>query len=469
MGTMGKLCRTFLVFALIIVACTPSVQVSPTAISTITAAPSTTPLPTATKSATPTPMPMIEVDGLKIPDPKASNPELFDLDNPHSPIPEFIKAMKIAGVEVTSEQILDAMDDLSNFQSRTDANGKQYFLFSYTVTQDEIPYSTGFIYDEQSEWKEFTLSNLGRTKNVTFGTEGSGWLFGDPQAAELVTEQVDLVVPSDSDWADIEPVRGKYNFHKLDRQISVWNKAGKEIRAPGVLFQDAPNWLEQGNYSKEELTVFIREYITALINHGKEKGIKQYIIVNEPYLPTYREDDFFYKVFGGYDYIEIAFEAARKADPSAILIYNDTDNHDSDGLTTPLTRQIVERLKSKSLIDAVGIQGHLGDWVGVPNYDDMKATLQSYGIPVIVTEFDYHLGDVPGTGEQREIQKALVYQRFLRVALEIGITDFTFWGLDERNSWLEKSLHIENADPTMFNKQLEPGLAYYAVLNVLAE
>jgi hypothetical protein len=57
--------------------------------------------PTLTPTETSTlPAPMIEVDGLKIPDPKASNPELFDVTNTNSPIEQFAFAFGVKSQDV---------------------------------------------------------------------------------------------------------------------------------------------------------------------------------------------------------------------------------------------------------------------------------------------------------------------------------------------------------------------------------
>jgi hypothetical protein len=76
---------------------------------TPTPAPSATPLPryrhankhatptstpTATPTATPTPIPTIQVGDLSVPDPRVTNPELFDLRNPDAPIPQFVNALQ---------------------------------------------------------------------------------------------------------------------------------------------------------------------------------------------------------------------------------------------------------------------------------------------------------------------------------------------------------------------------------------
>ncbi|MBI5122631.1 hypothetical protein HZA75_02110 [Candidatus Roizmanbacteria bacterium] len=86
-----------------------------------TATPGTT-IPTVIATATaivtlePTraasPVPMIEVEGVQVPDPRASNPELFDLQNPDSPIVQFAKAFGVKPEEVgnLTPQLLTGVD-----------------------------------------------------------------------------------------------------------------------------------------------------------------------------------------------------------------------------------------------------------------------------------------------------------------------------------------------------------------------
>ena len=50
----------------------------------------------ATPAPEPTPVPTIEVNGLQLPDPHITNPELFDLQKQEAPIPQFVNALKNA-------------------------------------------------------------------------------------------------------------------------------------------------------------------------------------------------------------------------------------------------------------------------------------------------------------------------------------------------------------------------------------
>ena len=81
-------------------------------------------------------------------------------------------------------------------------------------------------------------------------------------------------------------------------------------------------------------------------------------MVEDAPLPEYMQYDVFYQKFG-YDYIDLAFQIARETDPTATLIYNADDNETVDSPTSALTHQIVERLKSKGLVEGAGSEMHL--------------------------------------------------------------------------------------------------------------
>lgn len=461
---MSKFGITVIVFALLIGACAAPIQNPPTATATA--------VPSPTLAQTPTiPAGMINVGEKFIPDLRISNPELLDTSVSISPIVQFVKAMNTAGIEITAQQVLDALENPANYEARTDTNGNLYVQFAYTITAADFSYSTGFLYDEQGGWRPFTLRDLGAKRSLRFGTSGSGWLNEDTTEFMLAIQQVDFIVPWPV-WLQLQPEPDTFDFSALDQESDRWHAEDKTLHNVPLVIASGdwslPDWLKEGSFSKDELARILQEYITMVVTHGKELGITQWIVVTEPYLPVDRENDLFYKTFGGYDYIDLAFEAARKADPQATLIYNDIDNYDSGGVTSSLTHEIVARLRSKGLVDAVGIQAHLGDWAGVPDFEDMTITLQGYGLPVVVTEFDYNLVGVSSPKNQREAQKASVFHDFLSAALEAGVTDITFSGLDERTSGLEKAGQRE-ADPTMFNMWVEPQPAYYAVLNALAQ
>lgn len=89
------------------------------------------------------------------------------------------------------------------------------------------------------------------------------------------------------------------------------------------------------------------------------------------------------------------------------------------------------------------------------------------GVDVVITEFDVNLTGVAGPQSERLKLQAKIYREVLRAALEAGVTDITFWGLDDSNSWIEFALNQKDGDPTLFDENFQPKPAYYAILSLL--
>jgi hypothetical protein len=130
---MKRTLIVFLLVNLILSACSPASAPTSTPVPSATSLPTATATPTSTPTAiptaTPTPIPTIQVGNLSLPDPRVTNPELFDLRNPDAPIPQFVNAMKMAGIEITAEQVIKGL--------RYEANGNEaQDLYVYAKTSE---------------------------------------------------------------------------------------------------------------------------------------------------------------------------------------------------------------------------------------------------------------------------------------------------------------------------------------------
>ena len=316
-----------------------------------------------------------------------------------------------------------------------------------------------------------TLRDLANEVEIEIGTAFDGYQIYNTKWKEVVVREFNLgVIHWGVYWSSIEPSQGTFDFAIPDLQVRFCRENGLEIRGHPLVFpSSAPEWLTHGEFTSEELNNILRIHISQVINHFKGY-IKQWVVVNEPYLYPYRVDDIYYEHFG-YDYIEYAFQIARDTDPSIELIYNDVNNHYSDSETTMLTKEIIQKLKSKNLIDGVGLQMHL-DGDNLPDKLDVITTMKSYGIPVYITEFDVDLRNIPGSVEDRFLLQAEIYKSMLEACLESGVCEsFTVWGIGDKYSWLEQSSINEmsscKADPTPFDDDLQPKPAYYSLYEAL--
>ena len=74
--------------------------------------------------------------GLSVPDPRVTNPELFDLTNPEAPIPQFANAMKMVGINLTPEQVAQEI----SYQTFKDKNCDYFVVATYKFNNQLIPW-----------------------------------------------------------------------------------------------------------------------------------------------------------------------------------------------------------------------------------------------------------------------------------------------------------------------------------------
>lgn len=272
------------------------------------------------------------------------------------------------------------------------------------------------------------------------------------------------------DWKSFVWSDGSIDWSWMDAQVREAKEAGMRIRFQHLLFSHVyPDWLKDKASSLAEFEAFMKSVIVQVMTRYKN-DIQEWVVVNEPQNPPYVTDDIFYHAYGGYDYIDVAFQTAHETDPDAILIYNNTDNHRANGQTTPVSRMIVRRLKAKNLIDGIGVQMHV--YAPQPaTKQDMIDTLQSYGLPVYVTEFDVDLRGVQGTRDERFAVQAQDTRIIIEACLESGVCrSFSTWGIGDKYSWLENPQFnaSSDADATLFDDDLNPKPAYFVIRDALS-
>ncbi len=188
---MNRFLFSILLLSILLSSCTLTAQETTTT-STVTSPTSTislpeTPPPSATPTVTPTPIPTLEpsrVGGLEgVPDPKVTNPDLFDLTRPDAPIPQFVNAMRMAGREVTAEEVAEKIafiDRKANGSPLVDKNGNQFVVGVYNLDPD--PTKTGETLEgpislliatqnekAEWEWNEATLGYYWRMNGKAIG------------------------------------------------------------------------------------------------------------------------------------------------------------------------------------------------------------------------------------------------------------------------------------------------------------
>ncbi|KAL2270596.1 hypothetical protein VTJ83DRAFT_2780 [Remersonia thermophila] len=247
-------------------------------------------------------------------------------------------------------------------------------------------------------------------------------------------------------WLFVEPQRGVFNFTEGDIVASKARAHGKSLRCHALVWhsQLAP-WVEETEWTPEELRKVIVDHITAVAGHYKGQCYA-WDVVNEALEEdgSYRQS-VFYKVLGE-EYIKLAFETTAKVDPTAKLYYNDY-NLEWPSAKTEGAQRIVKMLKDAKIpIHGVGLQAHLIA-EQPPTIDQHIAAIRGFtklGVEVALTELDIRL-TMPATPENLAQQKE-AYKNAVGACVQVcGCIGVTIWDFYDPFSWVPYVFTSEGA------------------------
>jgi endo-1,4-beta-xylanase len=307
----------------------------------------------------------------------------------------------------------------------------------------------------------------------------------DKQEQALIKQEFNSISPeNDLKWEQVHPKEGTYNFEPADAYVQLGKDSGMFIVGHTLVWHSqTPNWVFNDASGKpltrEALLKRLEDHIKTVV--GRYKGvIKGWDVVNEALNEDGTLRNSKWRTIIGDDYIERAFEFAHAADPDAELYYNDYNLYKAEKRAGAV--KIANSLKAKGIpIKAVGEQAHYSLKHGT--VEEVEATIQEFikaGVEVNFTELDISVlpdrgasetADVANSGKYSkeldpytnglpaDIEKQLAdkYGSLFRLFMkyEKHITRVTFWGLSDRNTWLNNwPIRGRTNYPLPFNRDL---------------
>ncbi|KAL1880784.1 hypothetical protein VTK73DRAFT_5169 [Phialemonium thermophilum] len=267
-------------------------------------------------------------------------------------------------------------------------------------------------------------------------------------------------------WLFTEPEKGVFNFTEGDVVARIAEENNMVLRCHNLVWHSQlPSWVENTNWTADELRSVITNHITHVASHWKGRCYA-WDVVNEALNDdgTFRES-IFYNVLG-VEYIKLAFRVASQVDPHAKLYYNDY-NLESPGNKSEAARNIVKLLREDDIrIDGIGMQAHLIAEQH-PSYEQHVDVIKSYtelDVEVALTELDIRL--LVPTNDTNLAQQTEAYTNIVKACVKVkGCIGITVWDYYDPFSWVPATFPGQGSAALWFQDfTVHP--AYFAIIDV---
>lgn len=300
---------------------------------------------------------------------------------------------------------------------------------------------------------------------VPLGTAVAHRRLGDERYAATLGSAFTSITPENELKMDrTQPRMGEYHFEDADRIVGWAAGRGLPVRGHTLVFgTQTPRWVWNQRQFPEMVRQTLRDHVDTVVRRYSAQ-VREWDVVNEAidHEGDWRGNPFHAAL--GPAYVEEAFRAARLADPSAKLFYNEIGAEYANPKQAAMLA-LVRDLKAKDLIDGVGFQMHVSIHQS-PTFDELRQTLQTFadlGLDVQITEMDVDAGGF-APREERLARQAQVYADAGRACRAVpACTRFTVWGVADHVSWLQP-----DRLPLLFDDAFNPKPALEALRLALA-
>lgn len=311
--------------------------------------------------------------------------------------------------------------------------------------------------------------------------------FSQPNSAEgqLVGKHFNRVTAENSmKWESVERSEGQFNWSGSDQLVRFAKEFDMEVHGHVLVwYQQTAPWvyrdLQPGPEGRQKLIQRMQNHIRTRLAHEKGR-VQVWDVANECVMADgSMRKSFWYNIIGP-DYLKIAYDTAREADPNVKLVYNDFDT-DLCAKRDGIVRLVNELNKDKKRVDIIGMQAH---WrYNDPTVEEIERTIEAFestGCKILISELDmdmltrdpsnpnpYPNGLPPlKHQEQREIFRN-IYSLFLKHSKNIH--SVTLWGVTDSGTWLNGyPFGGRRNAPLLFDGQRQPKQAFWGVIDAAA-
>ncbi|MEM2447140.1 MAG: endo-1,4-beta-xylanase, partial [Thermoproteota archaeon] len=264
----------------------------------------------------------------------------------------------------------------------------------------------------------YTLKELASRCGIMIGTCVSYSSLSDNKYREIIASEFSVITPENElKFVLVHPFRSVYTFSRADAIISFAEENGIKVRGHCLVWhQQLPDWILNGNYTREEWIEILRDHIYTVV--GRYKGrLYAWDVVNEAFNDDGTLRDTIWLRNIGPEYIKLAFQWAHEADPDALLFYNDYGAEAINRKSNAIYEFVKNLLEEGVPIHGIGLQMHVRvEWY--PNPQSVAENIKRFrelGLKVEITEMDVAIR-LP-VSEEEITKQAEIYKSILKTYL----------------------------------------------------
>jgi len=316
------------------------------------------------------------------------------------------------------------------------------------------------------EKKETSLKNLAKKKHIYIGTAVRDYAIKrDPNYSKLIAHEFNSITPeNEMKFSVVHPGKYYYNFSDADNLVDYAKLNNLVVRGHTLVWDKRiPAWLQNGNFTKDEMEQILKGHIETVVGHFKGK-VYAWDVVNEAFNGDGSLKDSIWLRTIGPEYIQLAFQWAHEADTKALLFYNDYSIETVNSKSNAVYNMVKDFKRKGIQIDGVGFQTHTGIYSGL-NLESMEQNMDRFGkinVKVNITELDIGiLGNEPIRARQKK--QAQMYGNIMKTCLKSSAcSSFTMWGVTDKYTW-----RPDNDAPLIFDKNFRKKEAYWSLFKNL--
>jgi endo-1,4-beta-xylanase len=348
---------------------------------------------------------------------------------------------------------------------------------------------------------EGSLREAAQHSGFLIGTAVRPAQLSEAAYATTLAREFNMVEPEDAlKWEVVHPQPNSFDFSQADQVLEFATRHGMKVRGHTLVWhRQNPKWLTEGNFSSTELARILEEHIKTVVGHYRGR-IFAWDVVNEAFdelqpgalrstiwrdqpgiIPPENQAAIHKPRTSNnparsrrearssqpYSYIELCFRWAHRADPDALLFYNDAEAETINPKSDAIYAMIRAFREHAVPIDGIGFQMHIANLhADVASISANIKRFTNLGVQVHITEMDVALPvDANGNARPQDLQlQADIYRQIAAACLShSGCTAIQTWGFTDKYSWIgSHSKHTQGA-ALLFDRDYQAKPAYDAL------